>query len=507
MLAIILAGGRGTRTASLSRLPKPLLPLAGKPTIAHIVDELRRHRVTEVCIVVPDRMSGDRYREALGNPRDVYYVVQDVPMGPGHAIAVVAAKMSITYEAPVVVVCADTVFRVDELSRRSTVYTAPAPLEDNFSRWCYVDSDPVWGSVRGFIDKPTHRPHTRDVNIGLYVFGSQRRLITACERIISRATEFVKEIQISEVIEAYGTDQFTALPVREWLDTGTPEAFMRTRRHRFVSRAFNHLELRHGLVAKRSVEKKDKLEDEYDWYRFRQNKRSNFLPPDVRFDRDLGLLTMGYVPYNTASDRYLFDLNLDAKSFAKFLFRVWDEVDAPEEATNSLHRLIVEKTDKRVGGMKGLLAQAVSRVWGKYRPLVVDKVAKMTPMPGLFHGDLNLTNILVDKDLRDYVVVDPRGEPLGDRRYDLAKIAHSLWGYDHIINGLYWSEPLTPHFTPIQNEVQYEFKETLRKAGLLEDVIIITGVLFISLIPFHAEDEKRQRAFLDLAEQILGSVE
>ena len=51
MHAMILAAGQGTRLRPLTETsPKPMLPLAGKPLLEHLIDLLRHHGVTDVAI-------------------------------------------------------------------------------------------------------------------------------------------------------------------------------------------------------------------------------------------------------------------------------------------------------------------------------------------------------------------------------------------------------------------------------------------------------------------------
>ena len=51
MQALILAGGEGTRLRPLTyTVPKPVLPLAGRPHIAYVIDWLRGHGVDDVVI-------------------------------------------------------------------------------------------------------------------------------------------------------------------------------------------------------------------------------------------------------------------------------------------------------------------------------------------------------------------------------------------------------------------------------------------------------------------------
>ena len=53
MKAVIMAGGEGRRLKSItSELPKPMVPLLGRPMMEHILLLLRRHGFDEVCAAV-----------------------------------------------------------------------------------------------------------------------------------------------------------------------------------------------------------------------------------------------------------------------------------------------------------------------------------------------------------------------------------------------------------------------------------------------------------------------
>src|SRR5918996_623556 len=57
--ALILAGGEGTRLRPLTyTVPKPVLPLAGRPHIAYVIDWLRRHGVDDV-VISSGHLAGD----------------------------------------------------------------------------------------------------------------------------------------------------------------------------------------------------------------------------------------------------------------------------------------------------------------------------------------------------------------------------------------------------------------------------------------------------------------
>ncbi|MCI9173722.1 MAG: HAD-IIIA family hydrolase [Lachnospiraceae bacterium] len=53
MKAVIMAGGRGTRMASVSgSIPKPMIPMEGKPVLEYGIDCLRRQSITEIILIV-----------------------------------------------------------------------------------------------------------------------------------------------------------------------------------------------------------------------------------------------------------------------------------------------------------------------------------------------------------------------------------------------------------------------------------------------------------------------
>ena len=53
MKAMILAAGKGTRVRPLTYdLPKPMIPLLGKPVMAYLVEHLKKHGVTEIMVNV-----------------------------------------------------------------------------------------------------------------------------------------------------------------------------------------------------------------------------------------------------------------------------------------------------------------------------------------------------------------------------------------------------------------------------------------------------------------------
>ncbi len=89
MKGVILAAGKGSRLYPVTHvIPKPLLPLANRPTLEYAFDQLKGIGVTDICLVVGE--NEPKMREALGDGArfgvSLTYVVQTEPKGLAHAV-------------------------------------------------------------------------------------------------------------------------------------------------------------------------------------------------------------------------------------------------------------------------------------------------------------------------------------------------------------------------------------------------------------------------------------
>ena len=87
MQALILAGGEGTRLRPLTyTAPKPVLPLAGRPHIAYVIDWLVRHGVDDVVVSCGHLAEGVRSALAELEPGvKVRYAEEPDPRGTAGA--------------------------------------------------------------------------------------------------------------------------------------------------------------------------------------------------------------------------------------------------------------------------------------------------------------------------------------------------------------------------------------------------------------------------------------
>ena len=117
---IILAAGEGKRMKSA--LPKVLLPLAGRPLLAHVLDTARLLRPDAIHVVYGHR--GDQVREAFAQARDLIWVHQAEQRGTGDAVRLAVAN--VPERVRVLVLYGDVpLLRVDTLR---TLIATDAPL-------------------------------------------------------------------------------------------------------------------------------------------------------------------------------------------------------------------------------------------------------------------------------------------------------------------------------------------------------------------------------------------
>lgn len=170
MKAVVLCGGLGTRLGALTReMPKPLLTVASRPFIAHVLDRLTNAGMTG--LVLAGGFQWRKLQDYVGemwNGIPVQYSVESIPLGTGGAIyhAMVSA---VVQEA--LVVNGDTLFDIDipkflhfAKSRPAVACIALRNVED-CSRYGRVTIDSN-GSLQTFGEKGHSGPGL--INGGIY---------------------------------------------------------------------------------------------------------------------------------------------------------------------------------------------------------------------------------------------------------------------------------------------------------------------------------------------------
>lgn len=171
MKAVLLVGGKGTRLRPLTyRIPKPLIPLMGKPLMMHVIDSLP-DEVDET--IVPVGYMRDVMEDYLArNPprRRITIVEEEKPMGTGGAVKNVEDYI----DGPFLVINGDSISSLD--MRRFVDFHRGKKAFASISLWEVEDPTPFGivdldddQRIRRFQEKPTkEEAFSRLVNAGVY---------------------------------------------------------------------------------------------------------------------------------------------------------------------------------------------------------------------------------------------------------------------------------------------------------------------------------------------------
>lgn len=231
MHCVIPAAGRGTRMRPHTwSVPKPLLPVAGKPILGHLIDSLEEAGVDRITLVTGylGDMLVDWTKRAYPRLR-VDFVEQKSPDGLGSAVGLAADLMD---SGPVMVALADTLF-LSDLSRLknapATNMLAVCPVDDPERFGIVITGD--GGEVVRLVEKP-REPVGNLAIVGVYYFRSGDALIRACASLKSENLRTRGEFQLTDAMQLMLNtgEPFTTWCVDRWFDCGTTETLVSTNR-------------------------------------------------------------------------------------------------------------------------------------------------------------------------------------------------------------------------------------------------------------------------------------
>jgi mannose-1-phosphate guanylyltransferase / phosphomannomutase len=220
-----MAGGEGSRLRPLtSNLPKPMLPVANRPLMEHILELLRRNGITDVVATVQFLSSVIRNYFDDGSDMDVSlgYATEDVPLGT--AGSVLGARDLL--EGRFVVVSGDALTDLDleEVVDRHAKQGAAATLvlkrmQDPLEFGIVMTRDD--GRIERFLEKPSWgQVFTDTVNTGIYVLEPEVLDLIPDDRPYDFSSELFPRM-LSEGLPLFGfvTDAY-------WTDVGNSEAYL-----------------------------------------------------------------------------------------------------------------------------------------------------------------------------------------------------------------------------------------------------------------------------------------
>jgi hypothetical protein len=319
----------------------------------------------------------------------------------------------------------------------------------------------------------------------------------------------------------------------KWFDLGHVNTYYKSRAHFNTQRDFNSLKIQDNLVVK-TGEPSTKIQAEAKWFKSVPMIIKSYCPQVIEENtcQNISSYKMEYLCFPPLNELFVHArnpvyfwnkiFNHCTKYFSRSLqsARLSEQKDDYEFELES-RSMLADKTWQRLGDYKknndidlneeiyfnGTLLPSINNIANE----CINYSLCTTPIKGVLHGDFCLSNILYDFRADRIKILDPRGlnskgnfALLGDLRYDLAKLTHSIIGlYDFIIADAFDCHHYDSHIElkiHVDQRVMEIQKLFLSKSFLpnisIVDVMPITILLFLSMLPLHSDNSSRQKAFL-----------
>ncbi|MCL9817226.1 bifunctional sugar-1-phosphate nucleotidylyltransferase/acetyltransferase [Natronocalculus amylovorans] len=214
MQTVVLAAGAGTRMRPLTdSIPKPMLPVAGQPLVAHTIERAVAAGASRIILVIG--YESDQVRTYFGNSYDgvpIEYTVQPEQRGTADAVRVASQALA---DEPFVVLNGDALYDIPALQKLYQNGPAVGSYRvSNPSSYGVLQTD--GNRVTGVVEKPIDPPSNL-INTGAYVFPAETR-----DRLDVGVSER-GELELTDVLQAVcDAHTVTAVPFERWLDVGRP---------------------------------------------------------------------------------------------------------------------------------------------------------------------------------------------------------------------------------------------------------------------------------------------
>ena len=229
MRIIIPMAGLGTRLRPHTHSkPKPLLQVAGKTVLDHVLDKLEGLHIEEVVFIIGHL--GDQVKKHIAAHYDfpASYVEQDEPKGQAHALHLAREYLA----GSVFIIFVDTIFEADlgVLEKTTADGVIFVKEVEDPRRFGVVTVEE--GYIKGFVEKP-ERPVSNLAIVGLYYIRDSALLLECIETVLAGGIQTKGEYYLADALQLM-VDRGAKLAtgtVEVWADCGKPETLLATNRY------------------------------------------------------------------------------------------------------------------------------------------------------------------------------------------------------------------------------------------------------------------------------------
>jgi glucose-1-phosphate thymidylyltransferase len=229
MKAIIPVAGIGSRLRPHTHTqPKALVPVAGKPILAHIIDNLIEAGIREFIFIVG--YLGDKIEDYVKSNYpgiEKTFILQEPREGIGHAVWLI--KDYIDKNDEIVIALGDTVFDIDLKEVISQPESSLGVKKVDDPRSFGVAEIDDGGCIKNLVEKPPI-PKSNLALVGLYKIKEAGLLLEALEENITHNIRTYEEFQLTDGIMKLINKgvKMKTFPVENWYDCGTKESLLET---------------------------------------------------------------------------------------------------------------------------------------------------------------------------------------------------------------------------------------------------------------------------------------
>ena len=229
MKAVIPVAGAGTQLRPLTYTqPKPLIPVAGKPIIAFILDQLIDAGISEFVFVLG--YLGEKIRNYVEkNYQNVSceFVSQEKRMGLGHAI--LTARDAIADQEEILIMLGDTILDIDMKAMLDAPNSCLAIKKVKDPRNFGVVEFGKNGEVTRVVEKP-QIPKSNMAIVGMYKIKEVPQLLDALDHLVRNDIRTHGEYHLTDALMMMidGGIPFECIEADNWFDCGKKEILLET---------------------------------------------------------------------------------------------------------------------------------------------------------------------------------------------------------------------------------------------------------------------------------------
>ncbi|MDR2341975.1 MAG: hypothetical protein LBD84_02895 [Campylobacteraceae bacterium] len=493
--------------AEYGHIPPAFLPFGHSRLFEHQVRRLRKQNSNiDIVLTVPDNYDMEKCDADWLNSNNISVIKISDNISLGNSIGYALSKLNLDGN-----VC---IYHGDSL------FDAPLPFDNDVVCVSLSKDSYRWGRLSG--------------QENIYHNANNIKNSVLCGWFaISDAVDFLRSVTIAsgDFIQALNLyekkHQIKFYYIDSWLDFGHLHTLYRSKTKIDIARQFNSVNIDSYFVSKNS-DNKNKIMAEANWFETIPWQLKIYTPTFFCKDNDGYRVAYELSPtlhelyifsnFNISTWQWIFDECFNflskCKEFAKY--------NTDDKTINVMQELTYKKTISRISLFAKDNDIDLKQEWklnGKKVPSLMkvientsDIIKNDKNMTAIMHGDFCFTNIFFDFRQGLIKVIDPRGSIVdnkytifGDSRYDLAKLNHSVEGYDLILaQRFYYFEKSSydVDFLLFHTNITKEIIKEISNFSVdgckttNKSIIASTIQLFLSMLPLHSDRKERQKAFI-----------